>query len=192
MQSHRPAGGLLVLDGLLSANEIGLLASISAGLIFEPQDLGRGVIAARYRAVTDDQRIPNLLWRVVSPELPPLAAFYDDGPGAPRLDPPVTEWTATGCNPRTRFYRYGPGAQFSEHEDEPWRPDDRTRSLLTLLVYLDELCEGGETVVHGEVIAPIPGRVALFDHGLLHQGQPVTRGTKLVVRSDVVARVGVT
>ena len=188
MPSNRPLPGLLVFDDLLADDDLELLTAVAAGLPFEPQDLGRGAISARHRAATDDLRVPERLWRSVSPELPELASFFDDGPGAPRLDPPLTDWRATGCNPRTRFYRYGPGAQFSEHADEPWCPNPQTRTFLTLLVYLDDRCEGGETVINGEVIAPAASRIIVFDHGLLHQGQPVAKGSKLVARSDVVGK----
>jgi len=182
--------GLVVLDGLLAPDDVAGVNDIVAGLWFEDQDLGRGVLARRQRAETDNPKIPELLWQRLAPQLPPMGAFFDGGPGTPRLDPPVSRWAGIGCNPRTRFYRYRLGAAFSEHEDEPWKPDPRTRSLLTVLVYLpcDDGCVGGETVIEGEVIAPIEGRAVVFDHGLLHEGRPVERGQKLVLRSDVVAR----
>ncbi len=81
------------------------------------------------------------------------------------------------------------GGSFSSHEDEPWAPDESRRSLLTVLVYLptEEACIGGETVIDGEVVPVEPGRIVVFDHGLLHEGKPVERGRKLVLRNDVVA-----
>lgn len=81
------------------------------------------------------------------------------------------------------------GASFSEHEDEPWWPDARTRSFLSVVVYLPSGgCEGGETVVNGEVIPALSGRVLVFDHGLSHEGRPVERGVKIVARTDIVGR----
>lgn len=181
--------GVVVIDALFQPEELGTLVELAAELAYEDQELGRGVLARRQRADTGDPTIPNLLWSRLGPMLPPVGAFFSGGPRTPRLDPPIAEWNAVGCNPRTRFYRYRLGAAFSEHEDEPWKPDPATRSVLTALVYLPcGGCTGGETIVDGEVIAPLDGRVVVFDHGLLHEGRPVERGEKLVLRSDVIAR----
>ena len=60
--------------------------------------------------------------------------------------------------------------------------------MLTVLVYLPAGgCDGGETVIDGETVPVADGRVVVFDHGLLHEGKPVERGEKLVLRNDIVA-----
>lgn len=181
--------GLMVVDDLFDQAELDLLVGVAASLDFSDQELGRGVIGRRQRAVTDDRRVPTLLWTRIAPVLPPLAALFPGGPGTPSLDPPISSWRAVGCNPRTRFYRYPMGAAFSEHEDEPWRPDATSRTLLTVLVYLPTGgCVGGETVIDGEVVTVVDGRTVVFDHGLLHEGKAVEAGQKLTLRSDILAR----
>jgi hypothetical protein len=86
------------------------------------------------------------------------------------------------------LYRYSIGGDFAPHQDEPWRPDPSTRSMLTILVYLPAGgCLGGETVVDSEVVHVRDWRVAIFDHRLLHEGKPVESGHKLVLRNDVIA-----
>jgi hypothetical protein len=117
-----------------------------------------------------------------------VSDFFSNGPGTPVLDPSIARWEAVGCNPRMRVYSYGMGASFSEHEDEPWRPDALHRTMLTVLLYLPcGGCEGGETVIEGYVVPVVEGRAVVFDHGLLHEGKPVERGQKLTLRTDVVA-----
>ena len=37
-------------------------------------------------------------------------------------------------------------------------------------------------------VAPVPGRVLLFEHRLLHEGEEVSAGVKYVVRSDIMFR----
>ena len=78
--------------------------------------------------------------------LPPMVlTFWLAGSGAAaNWAPPVERWTAAGCNPRSRIYRYQAGADFAVHRDIPWRPDGTTRSVLTVLVYLpgDRHAEG--------------------------------------------------
>jgi 2OG-Fe(II) oxygenase superfamily len=83
------------------------------------------------------------------------------------------------------------GASFPPHTDEPWRPDETTRSIATVLVYLPAGgCEGGETVIDGEVVPVVDSRIVLFEHSLQHEGRPVERGTKIVLRNDIVATIG--
>lgn len=161
---------ILVLDDCFAPEELALFAAAVQSAHFEPQDLGRGVISRRERAELDDVEIAEMLWERIGPHLRPVPDWFD-GPGTPRLEPPIEDWVAVGCNPHSRLYRYAMGAAFSEHEDEPWKPDPSTRSMLTVLVYLPAGgCEGGETVIDGEAVPVVDGRVVVFDHGLLHEG----------------------
>jgi hypothetical protein len=59
------------------------------------------------------------------------------------------------------------------------------------MVYLNDDFEGGTTDFRdGDVIAPKRGMALLFEHRLIHQGAPVTRGKKYVMRTDVMYRMG--
>lgn len=88
------------------------------------------------------------------------------------------------------MYRYGIGGDFAPHYDEAWKPGPFERSMLTVLVYLPAGgCLGGETVIDGEVVHVADWRVAIFDHRAQHEGKPVERGEKLVLRNDVIAAV---
>ena len=75
------------------------------------------------------------------------------------------------------------------HRDADWRPAPGLRSLLTLLVYLCDACEGGETILHTDpplIVPPRAGDALIFPHDLLHAGAPVRRGEKIVLRTDVM------
>jgi hypothetical protein len=179
----------MVVDDCLTDGDLETIVAVARELAYEDQDLGRGLLSRRQRASIEDSRIGELLWARLRDLLPAPAAWFDDERPPPDLEPPVSGWAWIGLNPYARFYRYGLGAEFSLHEDEPWRPGDGRRSLLTLLVYLPVGgCTGGETVIVDEVVAPVDGRVVMFDHRLPHAGRPVERGSKLVLRSDVVAQ----
>lgn len=187
MNLDRRRRDILVIDGGFTDDQLAELVNTASSAHFESQDLERGAFTARRRAVVDEPWITELVWRVVSPHLGRPAEWFGS-PGTPRLSPPVGAWHFDGCNPRSRLYAYTAGGAFSEHEDEPWRPSPRRRSLLTLLAYLPtDDCVGGETVIDGEVVAAQPGRIVLLDHGLLHEGKPVERGRKMVLRNDIVA-----
>jgi prolyl 4-hydroxylase len=94
------------------------------------------------------------------------------------------------ANERLRCYRYRPGQRFRPHYDGAFVRSDDERSLLTLMVYLNEDFEGGETALldFGVVVKPRTGMALLFQHHLLHEGCEVTRWVKYAVRSDVMYR----
>ena len=67
-----------------------------------------------------------------------------------------------------------------------------TRKISMSLVLNDDF-EGGATLYEDTTeakrfaaVAPARGRVVLFEHDLWHSGAPVTAGTKLVLRTDVL------
>jgi predicted 2-oxoglutarate/Fe(II)-dependent dioxygenase YbiX len=97
-----------------------------------------------------------------------------------------------GANERFRGYRYHPGQRFAPHYDGSFIRSETERSLLTLMVYLNEGFEGGETALLDleETVVPRTGTALLFQHPLLHEGCAVTRGVKYALRSDVMYRRG--
>jgi len=94
-----------------------------------------------------------------------------------------------GINERFRFYRYGPGQRFAPHYDGCWQtPDGRERSYLTMMVYLNDGFEGGQTAFldYGVEVEPQLGMALFFIHELHHEGVEVDRGRKYVLRTDVM------
>lgn len=109
-------------------------------------------------------------------------------------------WRLVGINPRLRACRYRAGQRFTRHRDGPFCPTPRRRSLLSVVLYLDDLgaaFTGGRTRFFAEQRAATPiaelrpeaGRVAVFAHELWHEGEAVESGTKHVLRSDLVFEV---
>ncbi|TPX56507.1 hypothetical protein SpCBS45565_g08386 [Spizellomyces sp. 'palustris'] len=133
----------------------------------------------------------------------------------PHLPPKMGNAELRGVNARWRVYRYVPGAIYRPHIDGAWPGSgldpatgeyvydfykDR-RSRLTFLIYLNEDFEGGATTFFlpsGQVgimdafpVRPRTGCVLCFPHGdtkgsLLHEGSALTRGTKYIIRADVL------
>lgn len=108
---------------------------------------------------------------------------------------------AVGVNDRFRFLRYTEGQYFKPHFDGSYqRPDGRSRSMVTVQLYLNEGMEGGATTIlspsvidhdydEDEVIAkvvPKVGRVLLFDHKTMHEGALLTGGVKYAVRTEIM------
>lgn len=99
-------------------------------------------------------------------------------------------------NERLRFLRYDPGERFEPHHDGMYvRPDGIERSYITVQLYLNGGFEGGSTTFLGSLedrleVVPMPGRVLVFEHRILHEGSALVKGRKYAVRTDVMyARV---
>ncbi|CAO3566071.1 unnamed protein product [Mortierella alpina] len=128
---------------------------------------------------------------------------------------------AVGINSRWRVYRYVPGAIYRIHVDGQWPGSGldpvtgeylydayggKRWSRLTFLVYLNDEFEGGGTTfftpsadvgfLDARAASPRAGSVLCFPHGetagsLLHEGSPVLKGAKYIVRADVLYEVPV-
>ena len=125
------------------------------------------------RVMRDDAELAHELLRRLRPHLP-------ERMGPLRL---------LGLNQRLRFYRYRQGQRFEPHMDHWYRPNERQITLHTVLAYFNDDFEGGETAFQEQLertIVPKVGMVAVFQHKLRHEGRPVLRGTKYVMRTDVV------
>lgn len=87
-----------------------------------------------------------------------------------------------------RVYRYEVGQHFGLHQDQGYAGPGGSRSLLTSMVYLNEDFDGGETDFPEQqrVVVPRTGKALWFQHMLLHAGRRVVRGSKYVLRSDVL------
>ncbi|MGZ3407402.1 MAG: 2OG-Fe(II) oxygenase [Polyangia bacterium] len=100
--------------------------------------------------------------------------------------------TLVGYNERFRGYRYRGGQRFAPHFDgayfRPDTPRGREGSQITALFYLNEGFTGGETKLldWDVVIEPKQGSIFFFEHAMLHEGCPVSAGTKYVLRSDAM------
>lgn len=100
---------------------------------------------------------------------------------------------AVGFNERFRFYRYDVGQLFNWHRDGCFKRPSGERSLITVLLYLNDNFTGGETsfdepeIQAGIMkIVPRTGLALFFDHPLLHKGEPVENGRKYVLRTDIM------
>ncbi len=108
----------------------------------------------------------------------------------PELPVELMNMSLSRLKPRMRCYRYGPGQRFAPHGDQSYAGEPGERSLLTLMIYLNEDFHGGETAFLDleQVVEPRCGRALLFQHMVLHEGREVLEGTKYVLRTDVFYR----
>ncbi|EYF07786.1 2OG-Fe(II) oxygenase [Chondromyces apiculatus] len=134
-------------------------------------------------AVLRDPALAEELYRRVLPHVPRAMLAEVEGRSHVAME-------VTGVHVPVRIYRYEVGQHFGLHQDQAYFRGDGAKSLLTLMVYLNEDFEGGETDFPEQerTIVPSTGTALLFQHMVLHAGNRVRRGTKLVLRSDVLYR----
>ncbi|MFE9324877.1 2OG-Fe(II) oxygenase [Nocardia sp. NPDC052278] len=137
------------------------------------------------RLVRDDPVLADTLFSRIAEFLP--ARLHIDG----------AHWRLVGLNERFRYCRYRGGQSFATHRDGAHARSSTVVSRLTCMIYLNDSTEfdGGRTRFYagGEpgaaslgAVGPEAGTIVVFDHALWHDGEPVTHGTKWVMRTDVL------
>jgi len=178
---HNLGHGICRLPHVFSATDCARFIRQAEGFGFEPATINTET-GARFesdvrnndRVIFDSADLALEVWRRVALQLPPV-------------------WAArglAGLNERFRFYRYSAAQKFDWHVDGPFERSNGERSQLTLLIYLSDGYEGGETTfdVDGTLtdVCGERGDVVVFPHRLRHRGSVVTAGTKYMLRTDVM------
>lgn len=173
---------VITVNDVLSRDECaGLMARIEAarptaapvttfsGFVMRPDIRNNG------RVMFDDAGLAMMLFERVRGELPE------------QLE---SDWRICGANERLRCYRYEPGQYFKPHFDGAFHRHADERSLLTFMVYLNDVEAGGDTAFLdlGLVVKPRAGTALVFNHHLFHESTTLQRGLKYAVRSDVMYR----
>lgn len=139
------------------------------------------------------------LWNALEPALQPhVDKFVRDTQSGPMIS----------LNPRLRVLRYDASDNdvFDPHFDATTRitaadSDVEMTSLLTVLLYLNEGggsdFGGGETFYLDSInantkptkVVPSTGSAVVFEHDLFHSSEPLTFGTKFVLRTDILFKL---
>jgi len=93
---------------------------------------------------------------------------------------------ASGLNEQFRFYKYESNQRFKRHVDGRFKRNETEESRITFMIYLNDDYVGGETKFDKVTIEPKTGTALCFIHEQKHEGCPVPKGTKYVIRSDVM------
>jgi len=147
-----------------------------------------------HRVVCRDEVFASELWRRLQPLLhrDDLHEIRPIGWGTEGV------WAPCGMNECLRISRYDTGGHFAMHRDGPFVLNDDTRSIFTVLCYLNEDFKGGATVFEKtdadgssrmgemEVVEPRTGSALVFTHDARHEGRQVFEGSKYVLRTDLM------
>ncbi len=164
------------------------------------------------RASFFSKPLADALWERLSPNLPAVRSFTveseTDWDGTSR-------WRPVSVSDLFRAIRYRDGGKLVAHYDAPYVISDSQRTLQSVLVYLDSdgnlsgahtrfvrdpqkktpiskrnLADWDRVANFDEVILglrPAPGTGLVFDHRVLHDGEPASgSGVKTVLRTDII------
>ena len=161
-----------------------------------------------WRTTFVDAALAQALWESLKSQLPP---FRLASPMS-RFDPtgfPV--WRLAGISPVFRAISYAPGGVLVPHYDAPFEEDERRRTGMSVVIYLDQ-AQGGDLRFMVDPLASVPyskcrfddwdrsprpdevaasvsatpGSAVVFDHRLLHDSAPVLAGQKMLLRTNIV------
>lgn len=144
-----------------------------------------GVNATRRVHCTDAKFAAALYERVA--RFVPATVRDDDG----------SEWKLCGVNARCRVSRYEKGQSNALHVDGAVEVDERTKSFVTLLLYLNGNVSGGATEFIGRrpvtcerflaaAVQPTRGAAVLFLHDTEHAGAEVIDSRKYIFHSELL------
>ena len=182
MNSNR----ITTIEGFLTTDECSAFVDAIESIGFENQYTGDGR-HIRSRAQFEDQDWAKLIWERLKPSLPKLTDVYF-GEFSPEPDPskPLETYTPVALNERFRCYKYGADEEFRRHQDFAHEYTDIKRTFLTVLIYLNDGYDGGETSFNDFVVNPKLGTLAMFPHELEHEGRKILSGVKYSLRTDAV------
>lgn len=123
-------------------------------------------------------------------------------------------WIPIGINNCFRISEYNaPSIGFTEHFDNPYCESELVKSVLSIVVYLNQDFDGGQTIIYDQpnqkhisgltvkeeiklhggidkyqqyIIKPKTGLCIMFNHDLLHKSENILKGTKYILRTDLV------
>lgn len=176
MPNHPP---IWTINNFLTPKECDDLILFSENLGFREAEVGLKSGAKMMKAIRNNERLE-----------------YDDEALAKRFweklkgfcPPELDAAQAVGLNEHFRFYKYEPGQRFKRHIDGRYRRGETEESRITFMIYLNSDYEGGETAFDTQKIMPETGLALCFIHEQKHESIPILRGTKYVLRSDVMYR----
>ena len=140
-----------------------------------------------YRCLYRDESLRLQLESLVLDLAPKQVNFIQEGGVLVKKD-------LLGLSGNFRFYKYLPGNKFKKHRDGN-QLEEGGVSLFTVLFYLNDVEEGGETAVYDPslenriLVKAEEGKLLIFNHTIAHTGEEVTKGIKYILRTDLIYKV---
>jgi hypothetical protein len=131
----------------------------------------------------------------------PPASVVPSQRGIAASDYQAGAWQPHDLNECFRICRYRPGGFFAPHHDGGFNRNSKQRSLKTIMVYLNDEYDGGNTNFYNETqshysepdsskvehsFRPTKGSCLIFNSAITHDGQPLQSGQKWILRSEIM------
>jgi len=199
-----------VLDGVLSHEECAALISQADGSwsFWDNSEKPRVQFRNSHTVEVTHHDIADEVWRRVAPFVNSLVDLKEDDD---RFECDIGgQWHPYGINPNLLLGHYQNGGHFAPHTDGTTVVDFNRRTFYTCLLYLNESPSGGCTKLYAdkqmekelvkdeegrltgdqslvlEAVRPAAGRMLVFYHRLMHEGEPAAN--KYFIRTDVLYR----
>uniref|UniRef100_A0A7S3W6W1 Fe2OG dioxygenase domain-containing protein n=1 Tax=Strombidinopsis acuminata TaxID=141414 RepID=A0A7S3W6W1_9SPIT len=201
-----------VIDHLLSPAECGRIVRACTATGFSFWDPEGRCDASTYLRTCDTlefdgEDLCDEIWRRLKPFLPEQSKLNESDE---RWQHDLNgNWESRGLNTHLLVNRYMSGGHFAPHADGSVQLSFDRRSLYTVLIYLNDCDDGGQTqLIKGEqsastvevdskgvakpetvvyAVKPQTGRCLVYWHQTLHAGAPVgEKVTKFTMRTDVM------
>eukprot|EP00933_Yihiella_yeosuensis_P029868 TRINITY_DN23521_c0_g1_i1.p1 TRINITY_DN23521_c0_g1~~TRINITY_DN23521_c0_g1_i1.p1 ORF type:complete len:412 (+),score=60.21 TRINITY_DN23521_c0_g1_i1:106-1236(+) len=199
------------LDGVLTEEECKALVEQAEGLwTFWESDPTRPRQSFRnaHTVEVTHQVLADLIWERVGHLVQPSVTLCEDDP---RFEVDIEgDWVPYAMNPNLLLSRYLDGGHFSPHTDGTTVIDFNRRTFYSCVVFLNSSPWGGHTRIYEDAqmgkdlvkddkgrltgdpslvlaeVPPVPGRMLVFYHRLMHEGIPAAE--KYIIRTDVLYR----
>jgi leukotriene-A4 hydrolase len=203
-----PGCDAFVLDGVLSKAECDHLIAQADGLWSFWDDAERPRVEFRNAhtiEVTHDE-LADRIWTRVGHLMNPSIVIAE---GDERYEVDIEgAWEPYAMNPKKLLSRYLNGGHFSPHTDGTTIVDFNRRTFYSCVLFLNASPWGGHTRIYSdeqirqalipddegrltgdpalvlEAVPPVPGRMLVFYHRLMHEGVPAAE--KYIIRTDVL------
>lgn len=122
-----------------------------------------------------------------------------------------SHWEFVGINPLFRFIKYKNEGELVPHYDAPFIKNESERTLVTMVIYLTNNTSGHTRFIKDPqsqipvnqrdlsdwtinaneedilfTIQPKKGKIALFDHRIIHDCEPLINEEKIIIRTDLM------
>eukprot|EP00927_Polykrikos_kofoidii_P036959 TRINITY_DN31143_c0_g1_i1.p1 TRINITY_DN31143_c0_g1~~TRINITY_DN31143_c0_g1_i1.p1 ORF type:complete len:399 (+),score=68.03 TRINITY_DN31143_c0_g1_i1:94-1290(+) len=197
-----------VIDDVLSPEECNALVQQCDGLwsFWDDSEKPRVEFRNANTIEVTHRELAEVIWSRVSELVNPVVEMQEDDE---RFEIDIEGiWRPYAMNPTMLFAKYQNGGHFSPHTDGTTTVDFNRRTFYSCVLFLNKSPQGGETKLYADeqirrelvkdsegrltgdpalvlhAVPPIPGRMVVFYHRLMHEGVPASE--KYIIRTDVL------
>ena len=182
MQLNNITNNIFTIDNFWESQQCNDFISKSEGMGYQTATIETekgqkvvGHVRNNNRVIYRDMLLADKIWHQLKPFAPKQIGISK----------------AIGLNELFRFYRYQAGQEFKRHRDQSYIRNDIEASYFTFMICLNVNYDGGETTFNNLTIQPKQGTALIFLHDLEHEGRPMRKGIKYILRTDIMFQLEV-